>query len=94
MLQAYLMRQNPEELIRSRYGDMLLHQIQEQMLTTKTLGHMVDLILGREPKPAPEVPAAAKEAGAAQSAHEHDHEHDPAHAHGHEHEHSHDHEHD
>jgi trigger factor len=56
LLQAILLRQNPEELIRTRNGEMLIHQIQDQLLATKTLRRMVDLILGRPPKSEPAPP--------------------------------------
>ena len=100
MLQAYIMRQNPEELIRTQYGDVLLRQIQEQLLTNKTLTRIADLVLGREPKieakpGAGALPTAGTEHDAAQD-HEHDHpphDHDHDHAHGHAHDHAHDHAH-
>jgi trigger factor len=68
LLQAILLRQNPEELIRTRAGDMLIYQIQDQLLATKTLRRMVDLILGRpsksEPAPPPVGTASAQSAPA------------------------------
>ena len=82
MLQAYMMRQNPSELLKTSYGEQMLSQMRQQMLITKTLGHLVHVVLGKEVPPE-YAPGAPKEDEHDHSAHDHE---------GHDHEH-HDHDH-
>jgi trigger factor len=92
MFQALMMRQNPEQLLGTPLGDYMPHQIQDQLLTGKTLGHMADRVLGRPPKTgaaAADAPPALASLG---EPHVHDHAHGPG-EHDHEH-HGHDHDHD
>lgn len=49
-IQAYMMQQNPTELIRTQMGEQLLNHIQQGLLTNAVLDHMADRALGREPQ--------------------------------------------
>jgi len=62
LMQAYMVRENPEDLMRTQLGESMLRQIQEQMLHQKALGRMVDRILGREPETPPEAPPPERSA--------------------------------
>lgn len=48
MMQAYMMRQNPSDLLKTQYGEQMLEYIRQQMLSGKVLGHLVYTILGKE----------------------------------------------
>jgi trigger factor len=87
MLQAYMMQQNPSELLKTGYGEQMLSQIRQQMLIAKTLGHLVHVVLGKEVPPefAPGAPPAeGDDDPSGRELEDHDHEgHDHA-AHAHE----------
>ena len=92
-MQAYMMQQNPTELLRSDFGQRMLYQIQQAQMAGLVLGHVVDLVLGRPPKPVtPKGDAAALAAPG--PSHEHAHDHADGHKHDHAHDHTHDHTHD
>jgi trigger factor len=94
MMQAYMMRQNPSELLKSQYGEQMLNHIRQQMLIAKALGHMVYVVLGKEIPPefaagAPKEEDAGQEHDPDHEGHDHDHDH-AGHDHNHEgHEHDH-----
>jgi trigger factor len=61
-LQAYMMQQNPTELLNSPYGETMIFQLEQQLLTNKVLDDLVAHILGKhEPGPAGEADAAPAE---------------------------------
>ncbi len=75
-LQAYMMRQNPDQLVQTRYGEQLLGYTERRMLREHVLSHLAYTVLGK-PLP-PELLPAPEPAP----------EHDPGHGHEHEHVHS------
>ena len=46
-MQAYMMRQNPAELVKTPYGEDMLYQIRRQMLATSVLDDMAAKALGK-----------------------------------------------
>jgi trigger factor len=76
-MQAYMMRQNPSELLKTQYGEQMLTYARRQLLTSKALGHLVHQVLGK-PIPAEFAPGETdsmrviREARGA-TPHEHDH---------------------
>lgn len=51
MMQAYMMQQNPAELIKSPHGNRMVGQIHREMTYTKVLEHLVNLVLGKVAEP-------------------------------------------
>ncbi len=47
MLQAYMLRQDPGELLKSPYGEQMLEYMRQQMLSAKVLGHLAYTLLGK-----------------------------------------------
>lgn len=47
-LQAYMMRQNPEQLMQSPYGEQMMFQVEQQLLTTKVLENISNQVLGKD----------------------------------------------
>jgi len=77
MLQAYMMRQDPNALLKTQYGEQMLEYMRQQMLSAKVLGHLAYTLLDK-PLPADFAPGAP----AAEGGHE-GHDHDAAaHDHG------------
>lgn len=50
-MQAYMMQQNPAELINTPYGQRMVDQIHREMTYTKVLEHLVNLVLGKVAEP-------------------------------------------
>ncbi|MCZ6531485.1 MAG: trigger factor [SAR324 cluster bacterium] len=48
-MQAYMMQKNPSELINTQYGEMMLFQIEQQLLTGKVLEDVCNRVLGKTP---------------------------------------------
>ncbi len=48
-MQAYMMQQNPADLVKSPYGETLLFQIEQQLLTGKVLEDISNKVLGKTP---------------------------------------------
>lgn len=44
-MQAYMMRQNPQELLEDSLGKRMLTEIEQNLSTAKTLGHMAEAVL-------------------------------------------------
>jgi trigger factor len=82
MMQAYMLRQNPSELLKTGYGEQMLNQMRQQMLIAKTLGHLVHVVLGKAVPP--EYAAGAPKAEADHDHEGHDHEGHSHEGHGHE----------
>ena len=57
-MQAYMMQQNPSELVNSPYGETLLYQIEQQILATKVLENVCNKVLGKDGKPSADAGAA------------------------------------
>lgn len=49
MLQAYMMQQNPSELVQSQYGQRMLSQLHREMTFSRVMEHLVNLVLGKVP---------------------------------------------
>ncbi len=59
-MQAYMLQQNPAELLGTSHGEALLFRIEQQLLSSKVLENLVDRILGKtetEPQPQGETEA-------------------------------------
>jgi trigger factor len=51
MMQAYMMQQNPSELLKTEYGERMLSQLRTQMAIAKSLGHLVYVVLNKPVPP-------------------------------------------
>jgi hypothetical protein len=47
-MQAYMMQQNPADLVNSPYGETMLYQIEQQILSTKVLEDVCNKVLGKD----------------------------------------------
>ncbi len=65
MMQAYMMRQNPSDLLKTEYGEQMLEYMRQQILGAKVLGHLAHRVLGK-PLPPEFAPGAPPEAAAGQ----------------------------
>jgi len=66
MLQAYMMQQNPSELVQSQYGQRMLSQLHREMTFSRVMEHLVNLVLGKVPEA--DTPPADEPAEAAPAA--------------------------
>lgn len=69
MLQAYMMQQNPSDLVQSQYGQRMLSQLHREMTFSRVMEHLVNLVLGKVPEA--EAPADEEAAEAAEAPAEH-----------------------
>jgi|GEM_PF-106276 len=67
-MQAYMMRQNPTELVNSPYGNRLIAQIEQSLVTGKTLDQLAGEVLKDGGKAAAKKGADGEEAKAAEEA--------------------------
>jgi len=57
-MQAYMMQQNPSELIKTPYGEQMLYQMEQQILSSKVLEDLSQKVLeGKPAAPAKKAPA-------------------------------------
>ena len=82
-MQAYMMGQDPSQLVNSELGERLISRIERTLLSEKVLHYLVTQVLGK-PWTEPQLPAGAG------AGHDHDHDHDH-HDHDHDHDHGHSH---
>ena len=67
-MQAYMMQQNPADLVNTPHGETILFQIEQQILTNKVLEDIANKVLGKDTQETPPDKAGAAKTGGADAA--------------------------
>ena len=67
-MQAYMMQQNPADLVNTPHGETILFQIEQQILTNKVLEDIANKVLGKDTQVTPPDEAGAANTGGADAA--------------------------